>query len=91
MSVESEQFEIEEAFSITNRGVVVVLNKHTTLEVGKEYMAELSIPDGTQVKVTAFKEWLLRRNLTPPEREAFMLVGIEINEVPKGSTIKIYG
>ena len=91
MSVESEKFKIEEAFCITGRGVAVILNKGTDLNVGKDYLAELSKPDGTQLKVTASKEWLLRRDLTPPDSEAFMLVGIDQTEILKGTTIKFYG
>jgi hypothetical protein len=91
MNIETEKFVIEESFNISGRGVAVVLNEITKLNVSKEYQAEILKPDGTLIKVTAFKEWLLRRNLTPPEIEAFMLTGIKNEEITNGTTIKFYG
>jgi len=56
MSIYTEQFTIEEVFNISGRGVAVVLNEETKLNVGTEYSVELSKPDGTNIKVSAFKE-----------------------------------
>jgi len=80
---------IEEAFNITGRGVAVILDGITDLDIGKEYRAGLYFQDGSTIETTAFKEWLLRRNIEPIEKEAFMLSGIKKEDIPSGTRIKL--
>ena len=81
---------IEERFQITDRGTAVVIRQVTGLPVGKPLRATVSRPDGSRFSVEAFKEWLLRRDCSPPEEvEAFLLRGVAKNDVPDGSTIEL--
>ena len=90
MTTETKLFTIEEAFNISGRGVAVVLSGVTDLGIGKEYKAKLFNLDAETLEVTAWKEWLLRRNPVIEEKEAFLLVGVKKEEVPIGTTIKFY-
>ena len=72
MTAETKLFTIEEAFNISGRGVAVVLNGVTDLGIGKEYKAKLFNLNVENLEVTAWKEWLLRRNPVIEEKEAFL-------------------
>jgi translation elongation factor EF-Tu-like GTPase len=80
---------IEERFQIADRGTAVVIGQVTSLPVGKPLRATVSRPDGSRLSVEAFKEWLLRRDRSPPEVEAFLLKGVAKSDVPEGSTIEL--
>ena len=90
MATQTKLFTIEEAFNISSRGLAVILNRITDLEIRKEYKAKLFKSDDMELEVTAWKEFLLRRNPIPEEKEAFLLVGMKKEEVPIGTKIKFY-
>lgn len=80
---------IDEQFQITGRGLVVAVSSTTDLPTGKALRATLHLPDGSKLKCEAFKEWLLRRNATPMEKEGFFLPGITSDQVPTGSLFEV--
>lgn len=83
------RFLIEERFNITGRGTVVVIGETTGLPVGKALRATITRPDSSKVTTEAFKEWLLRREQQPLEKEAYLLRGIETSDIPDGSLVEI--
>lgn len=83
------RFKVEETFQITGRGTVVAIGETTDLHVGRALRATVFRPDGSQLSVQASKEWLLRRNPQPVEKEAFLLHGVEKAQIPEGSSIKL--
>ena len=82
------RFEIEERFEITGRGTAVVIDRVTALPVGKLLHATVIRPDGSRFSVDVFKEWLLRRDPRPLEKEAYVLRDVAKVEVPEGSSIE---
>ncbi|MFC4312373.1 hypothetical protein ACFPN2_25040 [Steroidobacter flavus] len=85
----SRRFLIEERFNITGRGTVVVIGETTELPVGKTLRATITRPDSSKVTTEAFKEWFIRREQQPLEKEAYLLRGIEKSEIPDGSLVEI--
>ena len=87
--MEEPKLTVIETFSITGRGLVVVLDGFTGLPVGKALTVRITRPDGSTSDTVAYKEWLLRRS-TPPvdEHEAFILRDIEKMQAPLGSTVQ---
>lgn len=81
-------FTVEESFQITDRGLVIVVNGQTELEVGKEHSARITRPDGTIINAACYKEWLLRHQPVINEREGFLLVGVKKEQVPIGSKVE---
>lgn len=61
----------------------------TDLPVRKRLKAVVTREDGTTISADAFKEWLLRRDHTPPDSEAFLLRGLRKVDVSLGSNIAI--
>ncbi|UTW45413.1 hypothetical protein KFE80_00305 [bacterium SCSIO 12696] len=82
-----EEYEIVERFDITGRGTAVVIDKLTERVPGKEYKAQIKNSDGASIAVSAFKEWLLRRNSEPIEREAYLLKGVQKTEIAENAVI----
>ena len=81
---------IVERFQMTGRGLAVVVNEMTDLPVGKKLTARVVLSDGVELTASAYKEWLLRRNpRLPVEKEAFLLVGLDMSDVPEGSEIHL--
>jgi hypothetical protein len=80
---------IAETFSIAGRGTVVVLAEPTGLPAGRVLRARLHRPDGATLDADAYPERLLHRPAGPHGGEAFLLRGIEKQEVPVGSTIEL--
>jgi hypothetical protein len=80
---------ITATFQITGRGVAAVIDETIDMGVGKELLAKITRPDGTVLEATAYQEWLLRRDPTPLEKTAFLLVGLEKSQVPIGSFIEV--
>jgi len=68
---------------------VVAIGETTDLPVGRALSVTVFRPDGSQLSVRAFKEWLLRRDPRPLEKEAFLLRGVEKAQVPEGSSIEL--
>ena len=85
----ARRFLIEERFQITGRGTVVVIGETTELPVGKALRATITRPDSSKLTTEAFKEWFLRREQRPLEKEAYLLRGIEKSEIPSGSFLEI--
>jgi hypothetical protein len=85
----SRRFQIKERFQIAGRGTVVVIGETTELPVGKALRATVTRPDSSQLTAEAFKEWLLRRDQQPLEREAYLLRGIDKSDIPDGSVVEI--
>jgi hypothetical protein len=87
--ISERRFRIVDRFEITGRGTVVVIDAITDLPVGKTLRAAIIRPDLSMLRAEAFKEWVLRREPTPIENEAYLLLGIEKSDVPDGSFIDI--
>jgi hypothetical protein len=85
----SRRFQIKERFQITGRGTVVVIGETTDLPVGKVLRATVTRPDSSRLTVEAFKEWLVRRDQQPLEREAYLLRGLDKSDIPDGSLVEI--
>jgi hypothetical protein len=69
--------EIQEIFQIKNRGAVVVLGEVTDRIPGKSYRVQVILTHGRCLKADAFKEWILRTNPMPVEKEAYILKGLK--------------
>lgn len=80
---------IEEQFQITGRGLVVVVSVNTELPTGRAVRATLHLPDGSTRICEAFKEWILRRNAEPLEKEGFFLPGLTRFDVPTGTLVEL--
>lgn len=80
---------IDEQFQISGHGLVVAVAFSTDLPTGRALKATLHLPDGSKVSCNAFKEWLLRRNAQPLEKEGFFLPGISSEQVPRGSRFEV--
>ena len=74
---------------ITGRGLVLALAGQTHLSVGKQHTVTITRPDGTVLRVEAFKEWLLKRNPTVHEQETLLLTGATKDDVPIGSLVTV--
>jgi hypothetical protein len=85
----ARRYKVEGVFQITGRGAVVAIGEKTDLPVGKALHATVFLPDGTQLSSQAFKEWVLRRDPNPFEKEAYLLHGVEKSQVPEGSSIEL--
>lgn len=70
------------------RGTVVVISGPTHLPLGKKLRAVITLPDSSQLIAEAFREWPLRRDAQPVEREAYLLCGIEKSALPEGSFVE---
>ncbi len=79
------EHEIVETFEITGRGAAVIIDEVPQRSVGKPHQVEILTPDGEVIRAEAYKEWLLRRQPTPIEKEAYLLKGIHKNRIPPGS------
>ena len=82
------RFKIEETFHISGRGTVVAIQEATDLPIGKALHATILSPDGSQITARAFKEYLLRHNPHPVEQEAYLLQGIEKDQIREGSSVE---
>ena len=82
------EFEISEVFEITGRGAVVAIDHVTDRAVGRPHPVEVVTPTGVVLRADAFKEWLLRRQPTPVENEAYMLRGLHKVDIPPGSRLR---
>ncbi|MRD49452.1 hypothetical protein GHT07_19440 [Caenimonas koreensis DSM 17982] len=80
---------IEATFTITGRGLVAVVSDQMPLSVGKRLRATIILPNGERREFIAWKEWLLRRQPVPHEKDAFLLVEATTAEVPNGSSIEV--
>jgi hypothetical protein len=74
-----------DTFEISGRGVVVVVDETTDLQVSKKLFASVMRPDGSAILAGAFKEF---RHLKPGEKEAFLLMGLSKSDVPIGSYLQ---
>jgi hypothetical protein len=81
-------FVIAEVFEITGRGAVAVIDQVTDRTVGKAHPVEVVTPTGEVLRAEAFKEYLLRRQLAPIEKEAYMLRGLHKIDIPSGSRLR---
>lgn len=66
-----------------------MIHETTDLPVGKALRAPVIRPDSSTLTAEAFKEWLLRREQRPVEREAYLLRGIDKSDIPEGSFVEI--
>ena len=82
------EHDIVETFEITGRGAVVVISEITEHGVGKPHKVEVVTPKGEVISTEAFKEWLLRRQPTPIENEAYMLKDLHKKDIPPGSRLR---
>lgn len=83
------RFLIEERFHITGRGTAVVIGETTELPVGRTLRATIIRPDSSKLVAEACKEFILRREPRPLEKEAYLVRGIEKSEIPDGSFVEI--
>jgi len=86
----SKRYKIVECFQIPNRGTAVVINNTTELPSGKCLSARIISPDGKYFNTEAFKEWVLRKNPEPLDKEAFLLMGVEKDTLVEGSVIEFH-
>ena len=70
-------------------GLAVAVEEATKLPVSKKLRAVVTRPDGSTICVDAYKEWFLRRDPQPVEKEAFLLMGLSMSDVPIGSTLRL--
>ncbi len=82
------RLEVIEAFQITGRGLVAVLDGATGLPIGAAHSTRVSTPTGAIHQAKAYKEWLSTRKPVPVEREAFFLQVLDKNKVPIGSLVE---
>jgi hypothetical protein len=82
------EYEIVEVFEITGRGAVVLIDEVTERSVGKPHKVEVLTPEGGVVGAEAYKEYLLRRQPAPIEKEGYLLRGLHKNEIPAGSRLR---
>jgi hypothetical protein len=82
------EHDIVKAFEISGRGAVVVISEITEHSVGKPHKVEVVTPAGEVIGTEAFKEWLLRRQPTPVEKEAYMLKNLHKKDIPAGSRLR---
>ncbi|WP_295798912.1 hypothetical protein [uncultured Microbulbifer sp.] len=82
-----EHYSIVEKFEIANRGVVVAIDGITDRVPGRAYKVEIRGASGGSIVTEAFKEWLLRRNPTPIEKEAYTLRGVHKSDVPENAVL----
>lgn len=82
------EHDIVETFEITGRGAVVVISEITEHDGGKPHKIEVVTPKGEVLRTEAFKEWFLRRQPTPIEKEAYMLKGLHKTDIPPGSRLR---
>jgi hypothetical protein len=83
----TEQYSIVEKFEITGRGAVVVIDEVTGRVQGTLYKVELRGAHGDRVVTEAFKEWLLRSDPEPFEKEAYFLSGLHKSDVPENAVL----
>ena len=81
-----KQFEIAEKFEIEGRGAVVVIDVFTEKIPGKAYHVKVTGKNG-ELQTTAYKEYFLRRNPEPIEKEAYMLKGLHKVDIADKATI----
>lgn len=82
------EYAVIEVFEITGRGAVVLIAETTDRSVREPHRVEIITPDGKVVKTEAYKEFLLRRQPTPVEKEGYLLKGLHKPEVPVGSRLR---
>jgi hypothetical protein len=80
--------EIQEIFQIQNRGAVAVLGEITDRIPGKPYKVQVILSDGRCLKADAFKEWILRTNPKPVEKEAYILSGLNKADITLPAFLK---
>lgn len=81
------KLKIIEEFTITDRGIVVILDGETNLDVGVPHKVEIIKTDGEVILAEAYKEWMLFRKPKPIEKEAFNIQNLTTEEVPIGSYV----
>lgn len=86
--VAAADFVVVEAFPFTGRGVVVVLETPVDRAQGVDHAVEVRTAAGETFTALARKEWLLRRQPTPHEREVFLLLGVEPWQVTVGGRVR---
>jgi hypothetical protein len=82
------EYDIIEVFEITGRGAAVIIAETTDRSVREPHRVEVITPDGKVFKTEAYKEFLLRRNPTPVEKEGYLLKGLHKPDVPVGSRLR---
>ena len=83
------ELKVEETFMISGRGLVVVLDGQTELGVGVPHDVEILTPTGQSHRTKAHKEWLLSGRPSPSsEKEAFLLLNLDKDDVPLGSVVR---
>lgn len=68
---------------------MVFLPQRTGLSGFRALTATVFRPDGTQLKAKAYKAFVFLQPRPVHHREAFVLRGIDLKSVPKGSSIEI--
>lgn len=82
-----EQYSIVEKFEITGRGVVVVIAEVTDRAPGKVYKVKIRGASGECIEAEAVKEWLLRKDPVPIEKEAYVLKGIHEDDLQENTVL----
>ncbi len=83
------RYKVEERFALTARGTALVIKETTGFPAATCLRAIVYRPDGTQLVAEAFKDFVLQGSPAPLEREAFVLRGVDKNEIPHGCYVEI--
>lgn len=83
----AKTYKIVEKFEITGRGAVVVIDEVTDRVPGRAYNVEITGIHGDALSTEAFKDWLLRRDPTPIEKEAYTLKGLHKEDISDDASI----
>ena len=83
----NQKYKIVEKFNITGRGAIVVINEVTDRVPKQEYSVEILTENGTKLISSAFKEWLLRREAKPMEKECYCLKELDSDSIAIGSSL----
>lgn len=80
---------VSDTFLVTGRGLVVAIDGKTDLPVARRLRATIELADGRTLSAEASKEWFLIRQPVVRENEAFLLHGLNKDDVPIGSLIDL--
>jgi len=83
----NQKYKIVEKFNINGLGAVVVIDEITDRAPKQKYRVEVLTVSGTKLVTSAFKEWLLRREAKPMEKECYCLKDLNADKIATGSSL----
>ena len=82
-----KSYKVVDTFVIEGRGLVVIIDGLTELNVGNPHKVEVQTKTGETFTSESYKEWLCIRHPKPIEKEAYLLKDLQKEQVPIGSKI----